>query len=209
MGISVDSKCIVKGEEKHLNKLNDFLNSIKDKYNNVEFDRLCDFIPIYDEDLETSNIRADLNQNEIIEMDGEKVLQFWVHGWKGNYLDYIKQLIKDKELGFYDKDDYFRSVLRLYYMSYIECEDYTITNDIGKEVFNYNYILDFSDGNDSLYFNTEDEIIEYIKNEIEDVDVSECESLDEMFEKLEENDYSIEFLKVKTEEDLEQEDDDW
>lgn len=208
MGFSIDTKCIVRGEEKHLNKLNGFLNSIKDEYDRVEFDKLCDYIPIYDSELETSNIKANLDQNEILEINDEKVLQFWVHGWKGDYLGYIKQLIKDKELGLYDKNED-RSVLTLYYFSYIESWDYCVTNDEDGVFFSTRFILtDFDNilsDEDETGFDCEDDVIEYLKEGIKDIDLSETNDLTEIIKILENNDIYFGILKVKTEQEIEEE----
>lgn len=208
MSISIDSKCIVRGEEKHLNKLNDFLNSIKDDKGHVEFDRLCDYIPIYDPNLETSDIRANLDNNELTEINGENVLLFWVHGWKGDYLDYIKQLIKDKELGFYDKDSENRSVLALFYLSYIECSEYCITND-EDQIFFEGRLLLATENNDDMFFYDEEEVIDWLKENMSDAEISDLNDLDEIMEKLSEEDYYADLKTIKTESEIKEEEEDW
>lgn len=209
MGISIDSKCIVRGEEKHLNKLNDFLTSLKDDRGYVDFDRLCDYIPIYDPELETSGIRANLDQNEIKEINDEKVLEFWVHGWKGDYLDYIKQLIKDKELGFYDKNSESRSFLELFYLSYIESSDYYITNDEDGEFFSCRYIVTDSENLLSdeyeTEFDSEEDVIDYFKENIKDKDLSNIDDLETILETVNDEDYYFNVINVKTVQEIEEE----
>lgn len=205
MGFSIDTKCIVRGERKHLNRLNDFLNSIKNEDDRITFDELCNHIPIYDTELPTSDIQAFLNMNEITEINGEDVLLFWVSGWKGSYLGYIKQLIKDKELGLYDKDSEDRSVLELFYLSFIESSDYYITNDENGEFFTGKYYVSFE--GEEEFLDTEEQLVDWLKEQMSnfEMDVPDTDELDDIINILNDVDYSLTIVDIK----LEQELDDW
>lgn len=212
MGFIIGTSVTVVGEEEKLNKLHEFLNGLKDQYEHVDFDKIFETVPIYNSDLPTSGIRANLEQIKLVTTDDDtKILQFEICGWKGNYLLYIKQLLCDAGLGFYDKDNDSRSVFTYYYRSIWETYDHIHTNDVDGIYYPGQYLVvdneEVCDSGYENYFDSYDEIVIWFKENLleEYGDISEMDDLDDILHHLENQGIDITIAEVE----IDDEDNDW